>query len=175
MLKDYRDVPNIKNQFGVDIPAFMIDINEDVREITIQVMESKGYNDIYAQEHLQEFINYVFDFHREKFGEDHEANLCKDDNDTWKMYMRHRYNHIKNVVHLRGKDTAIDLFDCPEKNIYCGVYLKTYHDESEIDMDSSEVKIFHVNPACHDGLETFDLSFDDFKKIQEKFNLIVNQ
>lgn len=67
MLKEYRDVPNIKNKLGVDVPVFMISINEDVREATIQAMTSKGYKEIYAKEHLQEFIDYVFDFHREKF------------------------------------------------------------------------------------------------------------
>ena len=175
MLKEYRDVPNIKNKLGVDVPVFMISINEDVREATIQAMTSKGYKDIYAKEHLQEFIDYVFDFHREKFGEDHGANLCKDDNDVWKMYMKHKYNHIKKIVHLRGKNTAIDLFDYPEDFIYAGVYLKTYYDEEKIDTESSEVKIFHVHPAYHGGMETFELSFDDFKKIQEKFNSIMNQ
>ena len=171
MLKEYRDVPNIKNKLGVDVPVFMIDINEDVRETTIQAMASKEYEDIYAKEHLQEFIDYVFDFHREKFGEEHEANLCKDDNDVWK----HKYNHIKKIVHLRGENTAIDLFDYPKDFIYAGVYFKTYYDEEKIDTESSEVKIYHVHPACHNGLETFELSFDDFKKIQEKFNLIMNK
>ena len=41
MLKEYRDVPNIKNKLGVDVPVFMISINEDVREATIQAMTSK--------------------------------------------------------------------------------------------------------------------------------------
>lgn len=171
MLKDYRDVPNIKNQFGVYIPAFMIHIKDNIREMTIQSMNEKGYQDIYAPEHLQEFIDYVFDYHRIEFGSEHEANCCESDDDTWKMYMRNKYNHIKKIVH-RKEENAIDIFDSPKSFQYMGVKIKPYYENGQLDTETSEITLYHVDPYCHDGMESDSLSFSDLKAIMDKIDLI---
>ncbi len=171
MLKDYRDVPNIKNQFGVYIPVFMIHMEGDTRESAIQSMNEKGYKDIYAPEHLQEFVDYVFDFHKVEFGEEHEANLCEDDNDVWKMFMKNKYNHIKKIVH-RKEEMAIDIFDEPNTYRYIGVKIKPSYENGELDTECSEITLYHVDPYCHDGMENESLSFDDLKVIMDKINLV---
>ena len=170
MLKDYSNVPNIKNQFGVDVPVFMINMYGNTRESTIQKMKSKGYKDIYAPEYHQEFINYVFTFHKEEFGKEHEANLCKSDADVWQMYMKNKFNHIKNIVH-RKKGT--DIYELPNDYIYMGAFTSVWYDENDvIDMESSEIKLYHVHPDCNDGMETMEFSLDEFSKIQDLLNKI---
>ena len=171
MSKDYRDVPNIKNQFGVYVPVFMIHMEGNTRETAIQSMNEKGYKDIYAPEHLQEFVDYVFDFHKAEFGEEHEANLCEDDNDVWKMFMKNKYNHIKKIVH-RKEEMAIDIYDEPKTFRYIGVKIKPYYENGELDTECSEITLYHVAPYCHDGMENESLSFDDLKAIMDKINLV---
>lgn len=174
MLAGYENSPKVRNQYGVEVPLCMIHIDAEVHVEAVNKVEKKHSGDPYS-ENVQEFGEFVFEHHKKKFSEEHEANLCKDDDEVWRMHMKHRYKHLKEMVHRKGKDTAVDLFDYPDDSIYMGAYVQKSNVNGKLSQIESSVQVYHVHPAFtkNDGFHFFEIYLDDFQRLAEKVNEVL--
>lgn len=170
MLKAFKDVPSIINKNGITVPAFMIRVAKDVYEFICNTMINEGL----SVDDLQLKYDRIFKHYEEVLHEEHEVNKCTSDDEVWKMHMTHKYNTAKRIVHRGNKDCGVDLYDLgPDDLIYCGARISLAYDFDKIDTEASEVRLYDVHPAYHDGMRRFDLSFEDFKKICDKVEELV--
>lgn len=170
MLKGYENSNYVVNQYEVCIPVSMIYMDDEIRNTVKAEMKRNGI--IYNRDSIkwrQEYIDLYFKMHKEITGVEHEANTVKSDDELWKMYMKHRYESIKRIVHRR-KELAIDIWDYPDHNQYYGAKVKPYYDKNNVlDLELSEVCLYHVDPFMRDsnGLRQEFLGFDDVIKLHE--------
>lgn len=169
MLKEFKDVPSIVNKHGIIVPAFMIRVAKNVYEFVCSTMIDEGL----PVDDLQLKYDRIFKHYEEVLHEEHEVNKCTSDEEVWKMHMTHKYNAVKRIIHRGNKDYGVDLYDLgPDNLIYCGARISLAYDSGKIDTEASEVRLYDVHPAYHDGMRRFDISFEDFKKICDKIETL---
>ena len=149
----------VKNQIGIEIPMYMITIDKEIR---INARKEINCKDETRKVH-QSFIEAVFRLHKEKYGADHEANLCKSEDDVWRMYVKNRYLSTKNMI---ARKNGITILDMPEELYYVGAYIQTYPDKNgNIDYDDTDVKIYDVHPALDKGYQIIEFTLEEFGKL----------
>lgn len=171
MLEKYKNSPKFKNQYGIEVPIFMIHIDRDLYDISWDIAEEKR-----KQGDRRSYIDFAIELYKEKYGEEHEANQCKSEKDVITMHRKNVYNHIKKIVHKRGKGDAIDIYDNKHDFDYTGAYIKILRNKTgEIDMEESEVQIYSVNKFCENDFENNFIPLNEFKLISDKLSEILKR